>query len=434
MAARVAETQPTDRAWRRALALRVLAAIGAAAVALFGIRCAGGDDFLAFYDVGARALQHGDIYAPSAKNGMYVFYAPHFALLMMPFAVLPPIVAGYVWFALKAWGLAWIVREASGEIRRATRGGPLPRGWPAHLALPFLLAANPILGELKLGQVNLFVFLFSLLAFEAARSGRPWRAAALFSVALVKVTPWVFVPWFIFRRQWKLLGALAAVGVGWVALLAAWFGPTRIGETLRSWETVSRTQKLGLASVAYFENQSLQGVSARLATVHPALLDPLLGVPLYRVLWVPAAALLFAVLAALAWRDRFRQALPRTEFAFVCLVMYLCSPDSRWAHQMQLIAPFTALAVLAVRTNLLARDGGEPAPALCGHWRTAVAAVIGMGLLFQVVLTRDVVGKRLDNLSRWAGTHFLFVVSATALLAAVSLRRHPSRVGADGAK
>jgi hypothetical protein len=411
-------------------ALWVLAAV---AVAAYGVRfCALGNDFLAFYDAGAQALRRGDIYAPSAHNGMYVFYAPHFSLLMMPFAALPEFVAGFLWFALKVAALAWVVREAWGEIRATAQGLPRSRVWPAYLALPLVLLGGPIAVEMKLGQVNLFVFTLTLLALRAMEAGRPWRAAALFSVALVKVTPWVFVPWFVFRRQWKLLGALTAAGASWLAALAVWFGPDRVVEILRSWVATSRLHKLGMAEVAYFQNQSLQGVSARIATVVPALTEPVLGIPLYRVLWIAPALALFAVTLASAARDRFRPALPRAEFAFMCLAMYLCSPDSRWAHQMQLIAPVALLAALAARLDALALRPAAPGPAP-GGWRRGVVAVVALGFLFQVVLTRDVVGKRLDNAARWWSTPFLFTVALTVLVAALLLRRRPAAVNAGSA-
>jgi hypothetical protein len=405
--------QGSLRLWAWGLAALALAAYGAAF-------CAMGADFLAFRDAGEAALRREDIYAPSPTNGMWVFYAPHFSLLMAPFAALPPFAAGFLWFALKVPALAWIVREAWREIRAASPPGAAPR-LPLYLAIPLLLAMNPIIGEMKLGQVNLFVLLLSLVAVRLANADRPWRAALLFSVALVKVTPWVFVPWFAFRRQWKLIGALAVTGAGWLAALAAWFGPGRVPEIFRAWLETSLAHKVNLAEVAYFENQSLQGVAARLATVFAPLAEPFHGVPAYRILWVPLAAALFAVALAVAWRDRFRPVLPFGEFAFMCTVMYLCSPDSRWAHQMQLLAPFTLLAAAAARLDLFA-----PASA-CAHgeargWRRAVGGVLSLGVLFQVVLTVDVVGKRMDNAARWWSTHFLFVVALAALLGAMMLR------------
>jgi hypothetical protein len=415
-------TPPSRRLLRAALL-----AIAALAVVAYGVRfCARGNDFLAYYGIGTVALQRGDIYAPSPTNGMWVFYAPHFSLMMIPFALLPPFVAGFLWFAAKVAVLAWVARELAGEIRATAAGAQRPRLWPAHLVLPFLVAVNPLIGEMKLGQVNLFVFALTLLAQRSIEAGRTWRAAGLFSIALLKVTPWVFVPWFVVRRQWRLLGALAAVGAGWLGALALWFGPGQVIPIFQAWMVTARTHKLGIAEVAYLENQSLQGVSARLATAFPALVEPVLGVPAYRLLWMPFAALLFALVLAFAWRDRFRPVLPRAEFAFLCCVMILCSPDSRWAHQMQLLAPFGLLAAAAARVNLFSTAGGGGASRA---WRRGVGVVVALGLVFQVVLTRDVVGKRLDNAARWWSAHFVFAVALTGLIAAVLLRRRalPSR-------
>lgn len=404
---------------------RLLWLVGGAAGAAYGaIFCATGNDFRTFYDVGALALARADVYAPAPSTGMYVFYAPYFSLIMMPFALLPRYAAGFLWFCLKAVAFAWLVQLGWREVKGSLKERPPHFG--AYLALPLLLASAPIVGEFKLGQVNLFVFLFTVLAHRSAVAGRPWRGAFFFSLALVKVTPWVFVPWFLLRRQWRLLACGVVVGAGWVVALASWFGPDRVAPILRAWVNTSVTNKLGFDSVAYFENQSLQGVAARLATVVPALTEPLLGVPLYRLLWVPVALFLFGVLVLAARGDGFQPKLPRVEFSFVCLMMFLCSPDSRWAHQLQLLAPFTLLAVLAARYRVF--SGGPVAAATERAWRAAIRVVLVVGAVFQVLVTRDLVGRKLNQLLRAWSTQFIFVALLTALVAAVlvSCRRGES--------
>jgi hypothetical protein len=242
----------------------------------------------------------------------------------------------------------------------------------------------------------------------------------------VKVTPWVFIPWFAFRRQWRLLGALCATGAAWLAALAAWFGPARVQELFLTWFETSRARKLDLAEVAYFENQSIQGVLARLTRAFPALGERILGVPAHALAWAAATLLLLGVALASARRDRFRAALPPAELAFICLVMFLCSPDSRWAHQVQLLAPLTFLGALAARVELLARARDAVRP--LARWRLAVGAVVVAGLLAQVVLTTDVIGKQAAVIVRLWASHFLFAVALTALVGAFLLvgRREPS--------
>ena len=119
-------TDPTASSPAAAPGRRLLKLVGVAALALavvaYGVRfCARGNDFLAFYGVGQVALQRGDIYAPSPTNWMWVFYAPHFSLLMTPFALLR--VRGPL-FALKIGALAWVARQLAA---RSTRAPPARR-------------------------------------------------------------------------------------------------------------------------------------------------------------------------------------------------------------------------------------------------------------------------------------------------------------------
>jgi alpha-1,2-mannosyltransferase len=398
--------------------------------------------------VGLSALARGDIYAPGPTVHMYVFYLPHFSLLMLPFAALPLEAAAWIWFAVKAAGLVLLVRWARSWIRGDETGRP-GFAWRAYVAIPFVLALNPINCDFKLGQVNLVVFLMTLLAVVTLERGRHGLAALFFSVAMVKVTPWVFLPWFLLRRQWRFLASLVAVACGWLGALALWFGPARVPRLFVSWIQTSLTYKMGIEQVAYFENQSLQGVAARLATVWPALQRPVLGVPIYQVAWAVPVAALFAILVVVVTRDRFRQVLPVEEFAFVCVLMLLASPDSRWAHHVQLIAPLVLVAVLAARMRLLGflpglghdpKTGGRRGsateaiadPAAQVSLRRKLGATVGTGFLLLVVLTRDFIGKPADQVLRAWRSHTLFVVCLTILLANLMLDRRLERVFGRG--
>ncbi len=268
-------------AWRAALVLAVLG---------FGHLCAvQGGDFRAFYDVGEAALAHGDVYARGPRMHMHVFYAPTFSLLLAPFAMLPPYAAAWVWYGLKVAGAAFLVRW----VRRSL-GGASPerarRAELAYVALPFLVAFNPLMSEFRLGQANLFVLVFTVLCVEALRRGRPVQAAFFFSVAAIKITLLALLPWLALRRQWRFLGSLLIVGAGWILALAAFWGPARVPGLFLEWIHVTATVKATPESIAFFENQSLQGTATRLAGVFPALARPALGLPAYQWLWILPAS------------------------------------------------------------------------------------------------------------------------------------------------
>jgi hypothetical protein len=416
---------------RRLLRRAAYGLLAVAAVAAYARLSAGMGDFAAFWDVGGAALARGDIYAQGPTMRMYVFYPPHFSLIMMPFALLPRHAAACAWFALKLGALVLLVRWVAAVLEDAAPG---LRGWKraAAVALPFVVLANPFVGEVKLGQVNVFVLFASAATMIALERQRPWRAAIAFSFALVKATPWVFIPWFVMRRQWSFLARLACVGAGWLAALALWYGPGRVVPLIQQWLQVSRSVKMSLDSMAYFENQSLVGVAARLAVAFPALQRRVLGVAAHELLWMAAGGVLFAVLLAVVRRDGFRPALPATEFAYLCVVMMLFGPDTRWAHQVQLLVPLAVITAIALRSGGIPwLDGTSAAPGAAGatasvsaptRLRPLVQGVLAVGLVVLVVLTRDIVGKRLDNALRDARLHFAYLVVLAVTLAAVLIR------------
>src|SRR5512142_1790928 len=377
-------------------------------VVAFGHRCAlKGGDFKAFYDVGEATLRHGDIYAAGPRMNMNVFYAPNFSLLMAPFALLPPYVAGWLWFMLKLGAVAWLVGWLDRAVRREADPGRRLR--VALLALPFAVAFNPFMSEFRLGQANLFVLLFSVLTVQALERGQPLRGALWFSLAAVKITPLALLPWLAVRRQWRFFLALLPVGAAWLAALAAWWGPARVPDLFREWIEVTARNKAIPEVVAYYENQSLQGAAARLAGVLPALERPVLGVAAYQWLWIVPCAAVVALLGLLAARDGFRPRLRPEEFAIASLLMLLASSDSRYAHHVQLLVPLAILVALAARTRLLeraprigpwlTRGAAAPPPETAPErsLRRAVLALLVATFVFYVALGRDTFGPAVNH-------------------------------------
>jgi hypothetical protein len=413
--------------WRAVLALAVVG---------FGHLCAvQGGDFRAFYDVGEAALARGDVYAPGPRMQMHVFYAPTFSLLLAPFALLPPYAAAWVWYGLKVAGAAFLVRWVRRSLGDASPGRAR-RAELAYTALPFLVAFNPFMSEFRLGQANLFVLVFTVLCVEALRGGRPVRAAVYFSVAAIKITPLALLPWLAFRRQWRFLGSLVLVGAGWILALAAFWGPARVPGLFLEWIHVTATVKATPDSIAFFENQSLQGMATRLAGVFSALVQPVLGLPAYQWLWILPSLALVGLLGLSAARDRFRPRLPPEEFAMGSLLMLLASSDSRWAHHVQLLVPLAAVTALSARCRLL-----ESIPRL-GPWldsgagpaadqpdarrlRLWTGALLVAGLVVLVLLGRDIVGPTVNRAVRAMSFHTAYDLCLVAFLAARLLRAGP---------
>jgi len=105
--------------------------------------------------------------------------SPIMALILLPFAHLPPMVGALAWFYLKV-GLSlvsihWALRLV--EID----GVPFP---PWAKACTVLLSLRPILGDLAHGNVNLFILFLVMAALYAFRGRRDLLAGLILGLAI----------------------------------------------------------------------------------------------------------------------------------------------------------------------------------------------------------------------------------------------------------
>jgi hypothetical protein len=178
-------------------------------------------NFHVFQTAARDLLARDDLYAKHAED--YFKYSPTFALLFVPFMLLPS------WLGAPLWSLANFVVAFFG-IDRAV---PDPREKAAAL----LVALAGILLATDGDQSNLLVagaLLLSLHAFEQreARKG----AALVTGAAFVKVFPAAFAVFALLsRRRKEALGALAVSGLAWLALPILVMRPRTLAREYASW-------------------------------------------------------------------------------------------------------------------------------------------------------------------------------------------------------
>src|SRR5205085_1539456 len=118
--------------------------------------------------------------------------------------------------------------------------GPEFAPWARVLAA--LLCLKPVLDDLTHGNVNLFILFLVVACFAAYRARRDGLAGLLLALAVAcKVTPALLVPYFVYKRAWRLL--LGSV-VGMLLFFYPGFVPaSRLGmehnlTQLKSWYRV----------------------------------------------------------------------------------------------------------------------------------------------------------------------------------------------------
>jgi hypothetical protein len=230
------------------------------------------------------------------------------------------------------------------------------------------------MSDLQHGNVNLFLLFLVVAALTAFVRGRDFLAGVLLGLAIAcKVTPALFVPYFLYKRAGKTLaGTVAGLALFlWPGLVPDLFlGHTYNQQLLVSWykEMVQPFVVEGIVTSEH-HNQSLPGLVTRLATHSPSFstyvgnqytpthYDNLLNLDPEVARWlVKGCMALFALLVAWACRtpitDPSRSSTPRSnregyqlaaEFGIVLLGMLLFSERTWKHHYVTLVVPFAVL-------------------------------------------------------------------------------------------
>jgi hypothetical protein len=297
---------------------------------------------------------------------------PIMALLLFPLARLPvaahelglpekaaSLLAALCWFYIKA-GLTllafrWVFQLVEEPVR------PFPV-WAKSLTV--LLALRPIMSDLQHGNVNLFILFLVVAALAAYHRQRDIGAGIVLGLAIAcKVTPALFVPFFLWKRSWKTLAG-CAVGLIlflWPGLVPACFmGWEHNQNHLVSWyyDMVHPFVIEGKVTSEH-HNQSLPGLVARLATHSPSFstyvnneytpthYDNLLELSPAQARWLVKGCMALFVLMVL-WACR-TPTMPRAgwrlsaELSIVLLGMLLFSERTWKHHCVTLVLPFAVI-------------------------------------------------------------------------------------------
>jgi hypothetical protein len=300
---------------------------------------------------------------------------PVMAVILLPFAKLPEwlgrlgvseragvATAALAWFYFKAaltlLVLRWVFLLVEG------RGRSFPT-WA--LVTAALLSMRPVISDLQHGNVNLFILFLVVAALTVFIRGWDLTAGVALGLAIAcKVTPALFLPYFLWKRAYKALaGAVAGLALFlWPGIVPAlYFGHEHNQQLLVSWyKDMVRPYVVEGKVTSEHHNQSLPGVVARLATHSPSFstydarqqylpthYDNLLDLQPAAARWlVKGCMALFALLVVWTCRtpvaggNRAGWRLA-AEFCVVLLGMLLFSERTWKHHCVTLMVPFAVL-------------------------------------------------------------------------------------------
>ncbi len=195
--------------------------------------------------------------------------------------------------------------------------------------LPLALLAEPVRETLSFGQINILLMALVMTDLLARRTWLP-RGVLIGLAAAIKLTPAVFLLFFLVRRDWR--GAATTVTAAACFTLLAF-----MASPVNSWtywfDTLSDPGRIG--GLAYTANQSFQGLLVR-------------AVPeqLVRPLWLLLAVTTVIVIVLAMERVRRAAATPGSAVPGLVVlnsfVALLASPVS-WSHHWVWIIPAVVL-------------------------------------------------------------------------------------------
>jgi hypothetical protein len=358
---------------------------------------------------------------------------PIMAILLYPFAKLPPLAAALTWFYLKMFlaliALLWVFRLVETPER--------PFSFVAQM-VTVALVLRPILGDLEHANVNLFILFLVVACLTAYRNKYDTLAGVLLGLAIgCKITPALFVPYFVWKQSWKVLaGTFVGVALflypGFVP--AAILGPQQNHDHLVGWYNVMVQPFIVEGKVTSEQaNQSLPGLVVRLLTHSPSDMSweegqciPLAyhnvaDLPLeWAKLIVKGAMVLFVLLVAgTCWTStRQRQGWQLSaEFAIVTLGMLLFSERTWKHHAVTLLVPFAVLAYCLV----------EGLPSQAQRWLIGITLALSMLLI--ALTSNGLVNRSLAKLSQVYGAYTIVFALLCGVLGYLLVRGRAA--GAD---
>ena len=175
-------------------------------------------------------------------------YPPFAALLATPLAVMPKLLGDVLMSVLSAVALGVSVVVIGRRVR-------LP-GASAWWVIPICLTLTPVWRTFGLGQVNLY--LLAIIVLDALVVRGRWRGFLIGVAAGIKLTPGIFMLYFLVTRQWR---AAVTSGLGFLATVA--LGALALPEDARRYWFVLLRDPTRVGGVSYADNQSLGGALSR---------------------------------------------------------------------------------------------------------------------------------------------------------------------------
>ena len=282
------------------------------------------------------------MYAPSPATNIGIGSAadlqflnmnpPHFHLVVLPFALMPPDLAAILWMVVSLVALMMSVVLIGREL--GVRWTPI-----TILGVAFgVLAFSGTQAFFLTGQVSMLLMLAMTVCWIAARRGR-WTAAGVWLGICLSVKPFVaiFLPYLIATRRYRAAVISLATAAGAYTIGLVVFG-------LPNSQSWSRALAQSADWTWAEMNASILGFFRRAFDVQP-IAPPVVLAPGLVKFWIVAAGLVGVATLIVTANDRSARAVDRA-FALLLVAAVLISPLG-WIYYMPVAAGPIAAIVFA---------------------------------------------------------------------------------------
>jgi len=345
-------------------------------------------------EFGRRFLHHEWIY----EGGSCFNYMPISAMFWAPMALVPEGAALTLRFAFALWCTWFIFYAMARMIRR--EGSVRPWDHVTCVALTVLLGIHFVMRDMTDGGLHLIHVAMIVAGVYCAWLQRQKLAGAWLGLAIAtKMTPGLFLPFLVWKRQWRLLTYTSIATVLWIALPALYMGPTAWWKAQMYWNMTGvnffadKFDPMRDGNELVVNNQTLKLLVHRFCVTYPPghklRLDHPADVPVLNLSEQAANRVYYVVvlgiLGAFAWWTRkpyrgFDDRRWLVESAGVILLALIFSPVIGMRHAVFAVPALYLLVVHAQGFRRLDRT---------------TLVMLGLYLVLTVLLNRSMLGKPL---------------------------------------
>jgi hypothetical protein len=175
-----------------------------------------------------------------------------------------------LWVCMKLGFAAIALAFGAAIVARA--GNPLSA---SALALIIVAWSLVVVSDMQEGQTNFMALLPLIAGLSLAQRETTWSDTAAGTLialgAAVKITPIVFVAYFLWRRRWRIVGAAALSMVCWWGLIPTLaFGWQQNSRWFTQWANIMLLPYIVSGKIVYATSQSFPSFALRLLSRSPA--------------------------------------------------------------------------------------------------------------------------------------------------------------------